>query len=371
DEFKIGEAIFRVNYDEPVVRHDAPANGSGRPASAPTRQQQQAAKRRRLLLFALVAAVLVLALAFSGGSSRRKAPLDSVVMELPQNRVIGYLADGRRKTERDSRHKRAARFALPPADVLIQYDFRGEAPVTVALDQAEITRLSPDPDIWNGWQIVVRDTLAGGVRELIFTNTTARQDAKPKKWGIRDVRAVPVSRNATRTLDSQLEEARALAELLDKTPPSLIELIRALQTAMLEHLYETAQDGFAYSIDLESQMPTPAEIAQNIDGIIAERRNAAGSVLGEVSNRHLRVLGAITGKLEGELTRRVNNRFNLARLASSAKNYIDAHDHLLAIMKMFPDEIDPRWSQANEMLNDSKIIPKKVRENPAKYRARR
>ena len=72
--------------------------------------------------------------------------------------------------------------------------------------------------------------------------------------------------------------------------------------------------------------------------------------------------------LEAELWRRVNRKMREAKFAVQSKEFIVAHDALMAVKQMFPGEDDYRWVAANRMYMDEKIIPKRVRLKPQKYR---
>ena len=53
---------------------------------------------------------------------------------------------------------------------------------------------------------------------------------------------------------------------------------------------------------------------------------------------------------------------------SRAKDFITAHDRLLAVQTMIGDDLDYRFKKAGEYLDDKKIIPAKVRKDPGHYR---
>lgn len=367
DEFKVGDALFRVNFDEsatPAAKPSEDGKNTDRGSTPP-----QPKKSKKTLVIALLLVLCLVGFLMMPQGKKKSKQLSHKVISLPQERVIGYMRDGSSKLERDKRHKEMAQFSLPPADVLVEFDYKSEAIVEVFVDEALLHTLDPHIDVWQPWAFVIRDPQIGRDRKLVFKNKSFnKKNGKSMKWAVRNVRATPISRHEKEELTQQLQEAAAFAETIDQTSSSLSELIRSLQVAILESINELSLDGYAYGVFLEAPFPSPDEVEQELNGIIAERTGPATEFDAEANNRHLRVLSGLTSKLDAELWRRVNNRLNRARLASSAKNWIVAHDALVAVKRMFPDESDLRWTIANRMLNDKKIVPKKVLQDPGRYR---
>lgn len=368
DEFKVGDALFKVNFDEAVLGPPA-AEAQEEKAGQREEPQKKKKKSKKLLVLGLLAAVLLLGMFAIPSKKKPPKQLADVVMTLPQERLVGYMRDGRSKDDRDVRHKEMAQFSLPPADVLVEFEFKSEAVVDVFVDEALVHTLDPQSDLWRPWSLVVRDPRIGQDRRLVFKNKSYDgKTKKAKRWAVRNVRATPISRNQSGELTDQLQQAAAYAVGLDQTASSLAELIRSLQVAVLEALNELSIDGYAWGIFLEAPFPTSDEVEQELKGIIAERTGPSDELDVEAGGRHLRVLTGLIAKLDAELWRRVNNRLNRARLAAEADNHIAAHDALLAVKKMFPDESDLRWTIADRMLNDKKVVPTKVLKDPGRYR---
>lgn len=375
DEFKIGEAIFRVSYDEdkvlaakkkstPVAEtpgHDATVGG------LPPVQQPPLWKRRKVVLPVAGAALVALLLLLVVPGSKPAPPkqLSNVPMTIPQERVIGYFKSGK---ERDFSHLDKAQFLLPASDILVEFDYRSQAPLDVSIDHAKLRTLDASPGLWQHAAVVVRDPLVGAERRLIVDNTGYPAPKPKKKWAVRDIRATPLSRPPGISLDTLIEQTIAQTERLDKNPEGLFGLIRSTQRSVLQQLADMNLDGAVIVAAHESQMPSAEEIRQELQSILRERLDFSAQNTMETAVRHLSALAALAGRLDAELWRRVKNRWNIAKLAAAAKNYIDAHDNLKAAMSMFPDQIDHRWVLTDRMFNDKKIVPKRVRQKPQKFR---
>ena len=53
------------------------------------------------------------------------------------------------------------------------------------------------------------------------------------------------------------------------------------------------------------------------------------------------------------------------------KNYIEAYDMLIAGKELFSDDNDYRVKILENMLDDKKIVPKKIAKNPDRYRKKK
>lgn len=367
DEFKIGDAIFRVDFSEqalaaaPVKKpapQDQPQSGVYRP------KRRFTPKQLRMIGLALLSLLLLLFLL----PSSDEAPPDQsgIVMNLPKEKVLGYIKPGG-KVGGDLSHRDQAKFRLPPTDLVVEYEFRSESPVRVTIDGGEIETLQPETSGWETREMLVRDVLSGQERMMVFDNL----DYPPKKgiaptgnwWGIKNIRSAVIERE--NTVDTQLSRVLGLMNGIDSSSKGLFFLLRAVQGAAIAECSELSQDAVAYSISMEAPAPTPPEIGDMIKAIIGERQLSKSN---ETLSRHLKMLAALASRLEAELWRRVNSRLTKAQLAADTNNPIEAYDNLHSAMEMFPGEEDYRWLIASRMMNDKKIVPDRVRTNPDKYR---
>lgn len=371
DEFKVGEAIFRANFEAIEAPVEQAEEDSSTDDRASVLQKRNSLKNKKVIGVAVLAVVLLVVLLWPG----KKPParqLSKVAMTLPQERVVGYLNTGRKKRQRDYSHKAQAMFSLPAADLVIEFEYKSASAVDVFIDESLIGQLDSSPEGWKYFDIVARDPLVGKERKLIFKNRSyaaAKKGGVPiKKWAVRNIRATPITRNDEKNLNDQLEKAIASAVALDKTPERLFSLIRQLHVALLEATAEVSRDAEVLEAPIESSFPGSIEVQQELKGILAERLSPETEFTNEVLARHLRVLSSLTGRLEAELWRRVNNRYSSAKVAAKSKNGMAAYDHLQATMAMFPDETDFRWVLAKRMLHNKRIVPSKIRKNPNKFR---
>jgi hypothetical protein len=211
---------------------------------------------------------------------------------------------------------------------------------------------------------------SGEERKLIFDNTDyprAQKTKSPyKRWGIRNIRATPLTREVGASFDSQLSKVIALVTVLDTSSESLFGVIRAFQKLVLESIHELSIEAVNVEVSLENSMPSSLVLQENLNGIQLER--AAVDYSPSVANRHLSVLTGVLAQLDAELWNRVNSRLISAENSANVKRYIDAHDSLLGVMSMFPHEDDYRWELAKTMFDNTKIVPAKVKAKPEKFR---
>lgn len=370
DEFKVGDAIFRVNYDESALvgerakkqLKEAPDTSRALP---PIQKLPVWRKAKVIIPAGILLLLLVCGILFGGKKAGLPKQMSDVPLSVPREGIIGFYQEGK---EKDFSHLDKAQFMLPASDLLVEFDYRAEASIVVSIDQGAIKILETSPAIWQNVAIVIRDPLGGVERKLIFDNTGFPAKTPKKKWAIRDIRATPLSRSAEQSVQQALEGSIALAQALDKTPSGLFDLIRSMHRSLLQMLIESNQDASVIILPLESSMPGEEEVARELNAIIKERTAVLSTLDAETGGRHIASVNALAAKLDAELWRRIKNRWSLARIAAQSKHWIDAHDNLKAGMKMFPDELDQRWVLSDRMFNDKKVVPKKVRLKPGKYR---
>ena len=386
EEFKIGETLFRVQFDksfEPsksqaqqVVDNKASKQGLKEQSSKPYPARKKLFSKQIVLLFILVVALLIV---FFLVPKQKKRIQDNNVISLPRDGVVGYLGGKGKKGEVDVSHPDKASFKVGASDVLIEYDFMSESLIRILLDKFEVETLEPNRDGWQHRQIIIRDVAIGQDRTLVFDNlgypliennkgNTDKRKTKPTKWAVRNVRISPLSRIENAGFDAKLANAIGLSDTLDKTPSSLFDVQRALQLLILDLMDELKIEAIGVDVSLESEHLKSPELLNLLNGMKSDR--AGGMISSEVGDRHLRVLDRVVGRLDAELWRRVNSRLNAAELSSDTKDFIGAHDVLVGTIEMFSDKGDWRRVSAEKMLADNKIVPRKVRQEPSKYRRR-
>ncbi|HQH25851.1 MAG TPA: FHA domain-containing protein [Oligoflexia bacterium] len=390
DEFKVGDTIFSVHFKTDLAQKlEGKKAGASSVAGKPG--ISFLTKGRYPLYIGLILALLLLLLMLPENNEQGSLPAqDNQVLTLPEERIKGYwpLKGNFAPGLIDTRHVDKVRFLLPAADLVVDYEYQSEAPIEVFLDEALIEKLRVNVDIWRKRQMVVRDLAIGRDRILTLDNTdyppkTPAGDLPLKKWRVRNVRIVPVGQRAKEDLNAALTEALSYASRIDTTPESLFLLVRSLQQCVVEALAEAGLDGVDFELDLEASLPgryvktdpgmdsaqsaqlDPQALTEDLSSIVQRREQGLAA---QFANEQLRDLTELTAKLDTELWRRVNSRTSAALRSAEMKNYIAAHDHLQAIKNMVPDETDFRWTMAERRLNDEKIVPKKVRINPKKFR---
>ncbi len=378
DEFKIGQAIFRVAFDEPV--EEAPAakeedKKRGSAVAGRTSLVEQLKNRKKEVVIVLLGLLLLLVLFPGGKGNELPRQMSDKPMMPPEMRVVGYWpgAGYVAKDDKDTSHLDKAEFLLPTSHLLVEYDFKSEAEVALSIDDIPLETLKP-VSAWRRRLVIVRDVLGGETRRLVFDNLDyPRPKGKPatglKKWAVKNVRVTPLSRDVNSSVEHSLTEVRALSQGIDSSPGSLFALLRAGQRAVLEVLEEVNQDAASFKLDLETEADPRVlngeRIREMVELMLKERED---SVLQEESLRHIEALTDVVAQLDAELWRRVMSRYRDAKFAAKTKDYIVAHDSLKAVMAMFPDETDYRWVEANKMFNDNDIVRAQVREKPDKFR---
>lgn len=384
DEFKIGDEIFAIHFEEAPSVEKKKASEKKEKRGVPFASSMGG----RGLIYIGIGAVLVILLLFSGEEEGPKLPRQNKrayqARSLPEYRVLGYLPGGRgvKQTRKDTSHPDQVVFYLPTADTVVEYDYISQAKVEVYIDKLLVDTLPPHPTSWQHRQIIVRDILSGQERKLIFDNTDlprSKKDMKRKvkRWAVKNVRTSPISRDLDTSFELLLNQTAALASQIEATPEALFSLIKALRKCIVEALAQTGSQAVGLGIDLEMGLVSgggdseeldplaPALLAERLVTIRKEREDRLSAA---TPNLHLTALVEMMAKLDAELWRRFNSRINGAKRAAQSKTYIDAYDNLMAARKMFPDEDDLRWMRAERMFKDNKIVPKKVRARPGKYR---
>ena len=218
--------------------------------------------------------------------------------------------------------------------------------------------------------MVIRDPQGGKERRLVFDNPdypvpANGQGKKLSPWGIRNVRATPISAASPASIDDLLNSLAVLSDRIDRVPDGLYTVIRAMQRLLVEQLKETSQDAVSFDIDIEAPFPRVDDMITKFQQMRDERKVGVTS---QQQGFHINSVIVTLSQLEAELWRRLNGRLKQAEFMGTSKNYIEAFDSLEEMKRMFSDESDFRWILANRMLNDNKIVPKRVRANPSKYR---
>lgn len=381
DEFKIGESIFRIGFPEMAFesvqekKDKDPKDTSELPARA---KKPIIAKRLFVPIIVVVAGILGYLLFAPKGPKGLPPQRSHVPLDLPQERVIGYYKGGQEKDQSDTSHLDKAQFNLTASHLLIEFDYWSNAEVKLSVDQSVIDGLEPTGGVWVNYALIIRDPRMGLDRKLIFDNveypapagSKKKNAGKHKQWAVRNLRMFPFSDTQLQDFVFHLRASVSVSDAVDKTPTGLHILLRSLQMTILASIKELGKDAALIPINSEWIYPEPFEVKQQLEGILKEREVGIYEPTLEIKERHHKVLVFLTGKLDGELWKRVRSRINRADISSAAKNYIEAHDQLIATKGMFPDETDFRWVMADRMFFDKKVVPKKVRERPDKYRKR-
>ncbi len=382
DEFKIGGAIFRIVFDASLAqakkKQESTEKTSAEIKNNPPKQKLFAniPKGKKLTLCGGVGALALLLVLFvvlpeeKQGLPKQES---QIPLSLPQQRVVGYFVGGKTDKERDRRHLDKAQFHLPAADLIVEYDHQSSVPLEVFIDETFIERIEPHPGQWQLREVIIRDVLVGRERKLIFDNVEfpppqGKAQGSHRSWAIRNIRALPFFRTIDSKLDTKLTAVASLAERVDSSPDGLFLLLRAAQEAVIEALAELNREAVEFPISLEFSLADSAFVKDRVESIQEERRQ---QITEETSQRHLDVLVDLVARIEAELWKRVYSRLNRAELAARAKNHIEAHDTLMSVKAMFPDETDHRWQLAQKMFRNKKIVPQMVRERPERFRKNR
>jgi hypothetical protein len=386
DEFKVGESIFRVNFSY-IAEKEQPKNVLENDTSELKHQNELFIKvkeyfhslpKRLQIIYGIIAlSLILLSGAFLLLPEKQAIPRQRshIPLTIPQQNVVGYYTRGG-SSERSVSYLDKAQFLLPAADLVLEYEIISESPVDVYIDETFIERIEPYTIGWHLREIILRDVLIGKERVLIFNNTnyplgdgvkTRGRGAPLQQWAIKNLRATTMSRSVTSNLDNKINESLALANRIGTSPGGLFLFLRSIRECVLELLIELNRDAVGFGIALEHGSLDDKRIVEILLDIQNERR---GEKTTEMLIRHLDVLVDMTLRIEAELWRRVYSRINQASLAARARNHILAHDNLVSVKTMFPDEADFRWNMAERMYRDNRIVPKKVRDKPDSFRGR-
>jgi hypothetical protein len=153
DEFKVGEAIFRVNFEESQFakpKEPEVLSAGGTHSGAPA-QRKKLKLSPKLVGLSAIALLGLLYLLFSGEESGDGLPpqFSEKTLSIPQERVIGFLSSGTEANQVDRSHLDKAKFGLPASDVVIEYDYLSETDIDVLVDKSRIELLKPNTA---GWQ---------------------------------------------------------------------------------------------------------------------------------------------------------------------------------------------------------------------------
>lgn len=355
DEFKLGDSLFRITFKETEKPKVELKKISGK---------IDLKKKLPLILVGVVALAGVIFLLTSEEEPTFPAQRADQVVTLPEKGSLGFLSDG------DRSHADKVLIDLPPADGALEYDFLSTGTTNVYLDGVKVDTLPKSDGGWEQRLLLVRDPIGGKQRLLVFDEEKNGPDTvsqlKPvTQWGVKNLRFTNLPHFEGKSSDDAIAGALALAELLNRSSNSLYQLSKGLQRAALLLLRESGFDAQGVSIEREITKPDPELLKLKLEGLIQERRGVLdpGAVL-----RQFKVVYELVGVCEAELWRKFTIDMRQALSDSRAKDYIGAHDRLLAVQTMIGDDLDFRFKKAGEFLDDKKIIPAKVRKNPGRYR---
>ena len=355
DEFKLGDSLFRISFKEVE-----------KPKQSIEATSEKRAFKKKLPLI-LVSAVAILGVVFlltSEEESTIPEQRSGELLTLPEKGSLGFIANG------DQTHADKVQIDLPPADGVLEYDFYSGGTTHVYLDGVKIESLPKTDGGWEQRLLLVRDPVGGKERRLVFdeernTADTVAQMKPLTQWGVKNLRFTNLPYFEGKSSDDALTGALALAELLGRSSNSLYLLAKGLERAGLLLLRESGFDAQGVTIERESGRPDSELLKLKLEGLILERKGVLepGAVL-----RQFKVIYEMIGVCEAELWRKFTIDMRQAVTDSKAKDYITAHDRLLAVQTMIGDELDYRHKKAGEFLDDRSIVPAKVRKNPYRYR---
>ncbi|MBP9837591.1 MAG: FHA domain-containing protein [Proteobacteria bacterium] len=362
DEFKIGEQIFRFKRES-----EEPAGRKKLTLATPKRNSNSLVeivkKQKYLVLVALVAVLLLLV--FQTEEPSIPAGKDNDVLSVPRFNVVGYWPTDNPSEQNFSRREKI-QFDVPPTDLLLEYSYASQGEVQATLEGFEFAKLSGSTGFTHR-AAIIRGVSTVDARKLVFANSS-----KENNWAFKNVRVTPLTIKEQKEdlFVGQIDEAISLVEGIDKTPEGLFLLLRSLQLVDLILIKELKIDVQDIKIETSasrelldfsnlSALRQRLEVLKN-ERIAQDGTNRAKEHQNEVTN--------LVSQIDTELWRRLNSRINQAKLAAKISNSIEAHDLLLSAQGMFLNESDYRWTIANRLLNDNTIVPKKIRDNPNKYR---
>lgn len=361
DEFKIGAATFRFEAQE------------GDSASAPSTPGR---KRLTIPLTPLrgailgLGAVVLLALlwltVFQESAPSLPPQLSHVPLNLPYERVAGYLP-GAAGPGSDTQHIDKVLVTLPPTDLLIEFDYISQSALEISVNESLVEKLPQQPAGWEQHAIIFRDAARGAERRLVIDNVSypPAPQGGLKRWGVRNIRVTPLARGTEPQMEASLLGTVALVDQLNKTPDSYYRFLRSLQRSILLGLDEAGMEAVGYRVQLDSLMPSLESLRQRFEGLRAERLRG---ITAQVQSQHLQELLQLAGDFDAELWRRTHLAVAKARSAVERKDHIDAHDLLLALREIVPEESDYRRAMVDKLFNDNKFIPAKVRNSPERFR---
>lgn len=379
DEFKIGDLLFRINFSEEIFLSRRKSNElrSVDGLDAGKKARGKLTPKRKMLAILAIVACAGLLIVSGGGKKGLPAQKSEQLITVPDFRVTGYWPGGSssKKEEFDKAHADKAQFSIPSSDLLIEYDFRSEAKVDLYLDEGLIEHIEPSP-LWQTRQMIVRGIPLGRERRIVFDNLAypfppEDRERKMLRWAVRDVRITPLSAQAgvDMPFDAQLRGCIGLVEGVDKSPEGLFLLVRGLQTAIVALLNEAKVDAVSFPISLDTDGSVDAsKVGELQERLAIVERERQGVAAPDALARQTRELVTITAQLDAELWRRVNSRISKAQLSSKVKDYIEAHDQLISAQSMFPAEGDYRWAILQKLFKNEKVVPKRIRQNPEKFR---
>lgn len=378
DEFKISDLLFKVRI--PQEAEPAKATPEQKKDTATAAPLSAADKRRKMIRLAIPVLLLLLTGVWflsspkKGGLPQQKS---NEVLFPPAYVVLGYFPgkSSDKKELKDSSHLDLVQFDLPSSDLLVEFDVFSESPIEVKLDGSSVETIAPTGEGWSARSLLVRDIALGTPRRLVFDNTDfpkkAGDKSRIKRWAVKNVRAVtiPPMTGLTAGFNGALQACLGLAEALDKSPDGLFLFVRGLQAAAIQLMHEQRIDVIGYSVLSESSstegLPELSEIQVRLKELLLQSSRSSGP---EAARSLLELLAKHIGQFDAEIWRRVNNRLSKARTAVKVQHSIEAHDQIMSVLSMFPPDGDLRWTQANRMYTDNKIVPKNVRERPDKFR---
>ena len=368
-EFKIGETIFRASFDARLFqkqkKNEPKAVGKTSPLKGVLTSASLNNRKNQILIILLLLLVAVY-LSF-GNDDVLSRDLSAEKMAFPQGEAIakitGFYQQGRKAKEKDSSHKHQARFVLPATDVVVEYQIKSEVPVSLSINSQLLERIDSDLKSWDYRQVLVKDSPTSGDRILSFK--PEKSASEERKWALKDIRTTPLRLDVDTNTKAELAKVISLCDVFDKSPTSLFDILRATQSLVLVANSELGREAIGFSIKLNQPLPDIRQIREQLLAIDRERRSEVGV---ERLEKHLELYTQIVNDFDAELWRRVHNRLMKAYFAAKKKNNIEAYDALTAGKAMFSTEDDYRIILFDQMLQDKKIIPKKLLKNPDKFR---
>lgn len=382
DEFKIGETIFSVYFSNKFSSNEDNTDSS---LNKPLVSKISASKKKFIIALLLLCLLLLL-IVVTKSNKKKLVDESSKILSLPAERVLGYWSSGNDALSRDTRHPDKVNFSLPASDLLVEYDYISTSPIHVQLDGVLTEVLEAEPNFWQRRMLIVRDIMIGKGRVLTFDNVdypapsaSGKDKGEYKKWAVRNVRVSPISRNPAISIDTQLAETANLISSVDSSAEGLFTAVRAMQSCFVSSLIEQSLDAYGLLSSYDSLEPESTQTSNELEQdtfnpeelrerLVEARKIRQKDSLSVSNQSYIKELAAIIEELDSELWRRVNMHLNAAQYDARTKDYISAYDHLMAVKRMFPEGSDYRWLLANKMFNDDKIIPKRVRLRPNKYR---